>query len=188
MRLLLIVGLLLGSGLAAASQRGDAWWEHLQALCGKAFEGVSLQAPPGDISFSDQRLLMHVRSCSEDRIRIPYVVGDNLSRTWVLSRKDGRIELKHDHRHPDGTSEDVTNYGGRTPNPGSALSQIFPADDETVAVLPNSYPNVWMISIDPGVSLEYFVQRQATERAYRVRFDLRETVAPPPAPWGWSDD
>jgi hypothetical protein len=172
---------------ALAESPQDAWWQTLQSLCGKAFTGELRYAPPGDTTFEGKALVMHVRSCEPERIRIPFVVGDNRSRTWVLTRHDGRITLKHDHRHDDGSAEEITMYGGTTPNHGSALAQIFPADDETVAVLPNGYPNVWMMAVDQGVSFTYFVQRLNTERAFHVVFDLSREVEAPEAPWGWED-
>jgi hypothetical protein len=178
--------LALAAPVALASPQ-DAWWETLQSLCGKSFAGEQRYAPPGDTTFQGKALVMHVRSCEPDRIRIPFVVGDNLSRTWVLTRADGRITLEHDHRHADGSPEDVTLYGGITPNHGSATAQIFPAHDATVAVLPNGYPNVWMMSFTPGPGFTYFVQRLATERAFHVVFDLTHEVDAPPAPWGWED-
>jgi hypothetical protein len=186
MRPWLVLAFLLFGTTAHATPQDD-WWQSLQALCGKAFAGELRYAPPGDTTFEGKALLMHVKSCEPQRIRIPFVVGDNRSRTWVLTRQHGRITLKHDHRHDDGTSEEITMYGGSTPNHGSAKAQIFPADDETVAVLPNGYPNVWMMAVDPGVSFTYFVQRLATERAFHVVFDLSREVEPPPAPWGWED-
>jgi hypothetical protein len=183
--LALILACAASSAAAAEESPQDVWWERLQALCGKAFAGELRYAPPGDTSFANKALVMHVRSCEAERVRIPLVVGNDLSRTWVLTRSDGRITLKHDHRHDDGSPEQVTRYGGTTPNHGSAMAQVFPADDETVAVLPNGYPNVWMMSIGPGRSFGYFVQRLNTERAFHMVFDLDREVEPPPAPWGW---
>ncbi len=185
MRIALLLASLIAAPAAATPQ--DEWWNALQSLCGKAFAGELRYAPPGDTSFEGHELLMHVRSCAPDRIRIPFVVGDNRSRTWVLTRHDGRITLKHDHRHADGSAEDVTMYGGTTPNQGSAAAQIFPADDQTVAALPNGYPNVWMMSVEPGATFTYFVQRLATERAFHVVFDLTREVDAPDAPWGWEN-
>lgn len=86
------------------------FWDSLKSHCGKAFEGKIVNAPDGD-DFYGKRLVMHVLSCNDDEILIPFNVGDNRSRTWVLKYKNNRIELKHDHRHEDGTSDKVTMYG-----------------------------------------------------------------------------
>lgn len=163
----------------------DGYWANLEALCGQAFEGRLIAAP--DDAMAGQRLVMHVRECGAERIRIPFVIGDNLSRTWVLTRHGHRIELRHDHRHPDGSPEDITLYGGRSPNRGSDRLQIFPADDQTLDTLPDNVPNVWLMQIEPGERFTYHVRRLATERYYHFEFDLTEPVEPPPAPWGWED-
>lgn len=170
-------------GLVLAESTTDAYWAKLHSLCGQAFEGRLIASPEGDMA--GDRLLMHVRECADERIRIPFVVGDNLSRTWVLTRIGDRIELRHDHRNSDGTPETVTMYGGLSPNRGSANAQIFPADDRTLDILPDNYPNVWLMEVHPGEKFTYYVRRQATERYYHVEFDLSEPVNPPPAPWGW---
>lgn len=185
----LLLALMTPSSLQAAvgNEPEDAYWHSLTALCGRAFEGQLIQAPRGDTSFEGKALIMHVRDCSDTRIRIPFVVGDDLSRTWVLTRhEDGRIELRHDHRHEDGTPDTVTQYGGFTPNPGNATDRIFPADQATWERLPSSHPNVWFMQVTPE-RFVYAVQRIGTERAYRVEFDLTQEVAAPAAPWGWED-
>ena len=94
--------LMLALFATAAANAGppDAFLSNLELLCGKAFEGRLVASPDGDME--GERLLMHVRECSGERIRIPFVVGDNLSRTWVLTRVGERFELKHDHRDRDG--------------------------------------------------------------------------------------
>ncbi len=181
--LYLLAGLLLSGVVQGGTV--DQFWAKLHQLCGQAFEGQLIASPGGHMA--DERLLMHVRDCGEERIRIPFVVGDNLSRTWVLTRIDGRIELRHDHRHPDGSPEEVTMYGGLSPNRGSANAQIFPADDRTLDSLADNYPNVWLMEVHPGEKFVYYVRRLATERHYHVEFDLTTTIEPPPAPWGWED-
>lgn len=163
------------------------FWAALTGLCGKAFEGTLARAPEGDTTFADQRLVMHVRSCTADRIRIPFFVGDDRSRTWILTRRDGRIELRHDHRHDDGTEDAVTGYGGTTTNAGSAAAQFFPADEATRAMIPEAFSNVWMFRIVPGETLSYGLWRLGTPRIFQVDFDVSREVTPPPAPWGWQD-
>ncbi len=179
-----MVAMLLLAGPASGGT-SDAFWSNLEGLCGQAFEGRVLASPEDHMA--DEALLMHVRDCGQSRIRIPFAVGDNLSRTWILTRIGERIELRHDHRHPDGSAEAVTLYGGISPNRGSAHAQIFPADDQTLDSLPDNYPNVWLIEIHPGERWVYHVRRQATERYYHFEFDLRSPVDPPPPPWGWED-
>ncbi len=184
MRIIFPAILMLFSTLAKADTV-DGFWDQLHKLCDQAFAGRLLASPDGDLE--GESLIMHVRDCGDQRIRIPFVVGDNLSRTWVLTRKGERIELRHDHRNPDGSSEEVTMYGGLSPNRGSANAQIFPADDQTLDTLPDNYPNVWLMEVRPDEKFIYYVRRLATERYYHFEFDLTEPVEPPPAPWGWED-
>ncbi|HSI89213.1 MAG TPA: hypothetical protein VK918_09165, partial [Pyrinomonadaceae bacterium] len=77
----------------------DTFWGELNKLCGKAFAGTIAEDSSASPDFAGKALVMHVRSCEKDRIRVPFFVGDDRSRTWVLTRKGDRLELKHDHRH-----------------------------------------------------------------------------------------
>ena len=184
----LVLALVATSPSHGKRSSDDGFWERLSAMCGEAYGGELTRPPEGDTTFEARALVMHVRACQENRIRIPFVAGDDLSRTWVLTRHDdGRIELRHDHRHDDGRHEDVTMYGGFSPSEGGPHGRIFPADDQTNTVIPGSWPNVWMMEVHPGERFVYFVQRLGTERAFRVEFDLSQEVGAPPAPWGWED-
>lgn len=165
----------------------DIFWQRLEALCGKSFKGVVTHAPAGDTAFTNKVLVMEVRKCSENEIRIPFHVGENRSRTWVLTKQNNRLLLKHDHRHEDGSEEHITQYGGWTPNSGQEGSQIFIADQATTDLLPPASHNVWMIEIDPGNIFAYSLRRQGSDRYFRVSFDLKKEIKAPAAPWGWSD-
>lgn len=163
----------------AATADPGAFWERLRTLCGKAYEGIVLDAPEGEDTFTGRRRVMHVRSCEENRIRIPFLVGDDRSSTWVPTRVGERIELKHDHRHADGSDETVTLYAGTTTHPGHPGRQVFPADDGTHAVIPYAAANAWMVEIEPGEHYTYSLRRMGTPRHFRARFDLgREVQAP----------
>ena len=163
------------------------FWRDLQSLCGKAFAGTVVAAPAEDTTFKDKTLVMHVRACEKDRIRIPFVVGDDRSRTWVLTWKGDRIQLKHDHRHEDGKPDKVTMYGGMTTSVGMPGRQMFPADQETVDVIPAAATNVWWIELIPGEHFSYNLRRMGSERYFSIKFDLKTTVKAPETPWGWKD-
>jgi hypothetical protein len=111
-------------------------------------------------------------------------VGENRSRTWVISRTADGLRLKHDHRHEDGTPEELTWYGGDTAVFGEPHRQEFPADAETATMLPAAATNVWTVEVRPGQVFAYALRREGTERRLRVDFDLTRPVAPPPPPWG----
>ena len=161
------------------------FWETLKSHCGKAYEG-KLVSPESDPRFAG-RLVMHVRACEDGRIRIPFFVGDDRSRTWVLTMDDaGLIQLKHDHRHDDGSEDLVTQYGGKASNTGSATTQFFPADQFTANLLPAAVGNVWWITVDE-TSFTYNLRRLGSATLFSVRFDLTQSVEIPPAPWGWKD-
>lgn len=173
---------------AGAAAAPDAWWQRLNALCGQAFEGRLVRAPDGDQTFRAAAPVMHVRDCADNRIRIPLAIGDDLSRTWVFERTDDGIHFSHDHRDVDGAPDTVTGYGGTTSNPGSADTQLFPADAATAEVIPGSgLRSVWLVEIRPGDRFVYAANRVGTERGFLVEFDLTRPVEAPPAPWGWTD-
>ncbi len=187
MRKLFFFALPMALSATALASPVDEYWSNLEQLCGNAYEGELITHPEGETGFVGHRLVMHVRDCQPERIRIPFVVGDNLSRTWVLTRKDDRIELKHDHRHADGTPEETTMYGGTTTNEGRPNEQYFPAGEQTRGVIEAAFSNVWVMRVHPGEKFTYGLWRLGTPRVFQVDFDLSETVEPPPAPWGWED-
>ena len=185
-----LLTLLVLSGCATAPGTGapqDRFFSNLASLCGKAFEG-RIASPPveADASFAGKRLVMHVRNCSPAEIRVPFHVGDDRSRTWVVTRTSGGLRLKHDHRHEDGAEDKLTQYGGDTMSEGTAARQEFPADQfsKNMFVAQNSaqsVPNVWAMEVHPGRMFAYELRRPG--RFFRVEFDLTRPVAPPP-PWG----
>lgn len=166
---------------------GDAFWQALSALCGRAFEGRVVEGTaPGDAAFASQHLVMHVRECGPQQIRIPFHVGENRSRTWVLTRlPDGKLRLKHDHRHADGSEDAITQYGGDSAPAGSATMQDFHADAHTAALIPAAATNIWTLGVSSdGTRFTYALRREAEGRRFRVEFDLTRPVGTPPPPWG----
>ena len=164
----------------------EEFWNALQSHCGKAYEGV-LELPEEDEAFGGKKLMMHVRSCSDTVIKIPFYVGEDKSRTWILTYKDDRISLQHDHRHEDGTEDEINFYGGTTTNAGKADIQFFPADEHTQKMIPAAATNVWWITINK-TSFTYNLRRLGTDRIFRVVMDVTSPIATPEAPWGWKTD
>ena len=173
------------STLSEADAQGT-FWASLEELCGQAFEGTIVESSPPDTSFAGKALVMHVRQCEDGVVRVPFFVGDNRSRTWVISRLPGGLRLKHDHRHEDGSEDPITQYGGDTAELGSSTRQEFHADAHTATLIPAAAANVWTIEIHPGQSFVYALRRNGTERRFRVDFDLTRPIPLPPAPWGAS--
>ena len=164
----------------------QAFWERLQALCGQAFAGqVSDVTAYYSEAIVGRELVVHFMDCQSDRIHAPFHVDDNRSRNWVLTRVDGTIRLKHDHRYPDGREEAISQYGGDAPLPGLAHRQIFPADAHTAEILPQRSDNFWFLDFVDEETLHYGVHWPKHGHSIRVEFDLSQPVDAPPRPWGF---
>jgi len=168
----------------------DAFMAALASQCGQAFAGkVRVDVPETpDSAFAGKAMVMHVRECRAGEIRIPFQVGDDRSRTWVITRTATGLRLKHDHRHEDGTPDASTMYGGDSVDAGTAVRQSFPVDAESVAMfgrqdLAASVTNTWAMEIVPGKQFVYELSRPGG-RLFQVAFDLSRPVPPPVAPWG----
>jgi hypothetical protein len=177
---------LTGSAVAGAGP-ADRFFAALAAHCGKAFEGRLATQDPRDADMAGKVLVMHVRDCAADVIRIPFHVGEDRSRTWVITRTAKGLRLKHDHRHEDGSPDAVTMYGGETASPGRETRQAFPVDEDSKAMflannLPASVTNEWAIELVPGEHFVYELSRK--DRLFRVEFDLRKPIDEPPPAWG----
>lgn len=169
--------------LAQVEKPSEIFWKNLEKHCGKAYEGKLAEHITRD-DFTGKKLTMHVKSCSSNEIKIPFNVGDNYSRTWILTKKDGIITLKHDHRHENGTSETITFYGGTNTNFGFKDFQMFPADQETANLIDYASTNIWWITLD-DTTFSYNLQKAGSKTPFNVYFDLTKEIAIPSAPWGW---
>ena len=174
----------------AALAPADAFMAALASHCGQAFAGkVRVDVPETpDNAFAGKAMVMHVRECRENEIRIPFHVGDDRSRTWVITRTAAGLRLKHDHRHEDGSPDESTMYGGDTAQAGTAIRQEFPVDAESVSMfgrlgMTASVTNTWAIDVVPGKQFVYELSRPGG-RLFQVEFDLSRPVPAPPPPWG----
>lgn len=163
-----------------------AFFEQIYSHCGKAYRGSIVKGEQPNDPFSGKMLVMHVRECSENQIKIPFHVGDDHSRTWVITNIEPGLRLKHDHRHQDGSEDKVTQYGGDTQDLGTTERQSFPVDEASIQNftengLTQSVTNVWHMMITPS-TFSYRLTRE--DRDFQVDFDLTKPVALPPAPWG----
>ncbi|KXJ53291.1 MAG: hypothetical protein AXW17_06815 [Colwellia sp. Phe_37] len=167
----------------------ESFFNSIKALCHKAFAGqVTVDNASGG-GFSNKKLIMHIRKCSDERLEIPFHVGDDASRTWIITKTGSGLSLKHDHRHKDGSYDESTMYGGHTNDAGWAQVQSFPADEYSKQLfvksgIPQSVGNTWQMFIYPE-KFSYRLIRQGRE--FRVDFDLTQAVQTPDAPWGYSD-
>ena len=187
----------------AAPPAQDAFFAALSSHCGKAYAGQLVSDDPADADFLGAAMVMHVRECSDTQIAVPFHVQQagewDRSRTWLITRTENGLRLKHDHRHKDGKDDAVTMYGGDTADAGSASAQDFPVDGFSVEMfkregLSASVTNVWTVEVDPvgAERAQFAYQLRRTQaggapedRLFRVEFDLSQPVDAPPAPWGW---
>ncbi|NNE40602.1 MAG: hypothetical protein HKN14_06750 [Marinicaulis sp.] len=179
--------------LAAACSReappetnpADELMANLKAHCGKAYQGALVSNDEADADFAGQSMVMHVRTCEDDVIRVPFFVGDDRSRTWVITRTDDGLRLKHDHRHEDGEEDVITQYGGDSAAIESPARIEFPVDPYSIDLfnregLTASVTNVWALELNDEI-FAYELTRE--NRHFRVEFDLSQTVDAPPPPW-----
>ena len=182
---------LAGSALADAPlnhlpSEQQAFWQKLQGLCGQAFPGrISDVTDYYREAIGGRELIAHGVSCEDERIHVALHVDDNRSRNWILILVDGTIRLKHDHRNPDGTEEDISQYGGDAPVPGLAHRQIFPADAHTAEILPRRADNFWFMEFVDEDTFHYGVHWPKHGHSIRLAFDLSRPLAAPPRPWGY---
>lgn len=159
--------------LRTPGQAQGAFFTRLGALCGQSFAGRGVSSSTPDDPMMRARLVMEVGPCSGEVIRVPFLVDEDRSRTWVITLHPGALQLKHDHRHADGTPDEITMYGGWAANDGTAFRQRFPADSQTAALIPAASTNVWTLEIDEARGeFVYDLQRDGRPR-FRAVFDLR---------------
>ena len=155
------------------------FFDALRGLCGKSFEGRVVTTDPADKDFADKRLVMRVAKCTDNEVRIPFSVGEDRSRTWVITQvSPAQLRLKHDHRHEDGKEDVLSQYGGDTVASGTAQRQEFPADAFSKTLFqekgnPASVTNVWAVEVTDKV---FAYELRRPNRHFRVEFDLTKPL------------
>lgn len=165
-----------------------AFLSQLSQYCGEAYRGEIVTTDSADDGWRQERIVMHVRDCTDNEIKIALHVGEDRSRTWILRYEDEQLALRHDHRHKDGQPDDVTFYGGfaKTITPTRIT---FPADQSTKEIFDRadisvSNANIWAVGLDrPNKIFTYEMTRP--NRNFRIEFDTSKAVETPPVPWGW---
>ena len=174
----------------------DGFMYRLQSLCdGRAYAGRLVSTDEADAEMAAQPMVMHASECvirngKLTQIKIPFQVGEDRSRTWVVTRLGSGVRLKHRHRHEDGTDDALTMYGGHSAGDGTFTRQDFPADEESKEMfeaggIPQSSANVWAVEMAPGDRFAYEMTRPG--RMFRVEFDLSRSVEYPGPAWGEAD-
>lgn len=166
---------------APSADPQDAFLARLNALCGQSFEGRVVSDDPADGDFRSNRLVMKVRDCAADEVGIPFDVGEDRSRRWIITRTEAGLRLKHDHRDAQGVIHGYHMYGGDTAAAGTAARQEFPVDRESIEQFiaggaQVSTTNVWAVEVHPGRMFAYELSRPGG-RFMRVEFDLTKPLA-----------
>lgn len=149
---------------------------QLQPFCGKQYAGTVV-FPQGDTDpFNGKALAIDFISCEPQEVRIALRVGEDRSRTWVISHNSQGLLLKHDHRHADGTPDTITQYGGYATTPDTATVQQFPADAYTAKLIPAAATNEWTLSLSKDkLTLSYSLKRDGALR-FHADFDLSKPL------------
>ncbi len=154
-----------GCKTARVDDSRDQFMATLASVCSQRFEGAMTFPLDPKHDFAGKRLAAHIETCDTNVIRVPFKVGEDTSRTWVFTRSPAGLELKHDHRHADGTPDAVTMYGGMAKPNGTALMQSFAADDYTGKLISGAATNVWTLTLSAdGSTLIYHLERDAKPR------------------------
>lgn len=172
MRILLIFLLFVSFTKALTQSVEQEFLNNLNKFCGHSFSGTAV-FPEGDKNpFAGQVLTIHFAACSENEVRIPFQVGEDKSRTWVLTLDENGLLFKHDHRHEDGTPDEITMYGGYASSKSNTLQQFFPADEYTAKLIPAAATNEWTLALGADKkTLSYILKRDGQLR-FHAAFDL----------------
>jgi hypothetical protein len=153
----------------------EAFYDRLKSLCEASHPGEVIRPEEPPRGFTDP-LVAHFTECGENEIRIPFHVGENESRTWILTMSDEGLLFKHDHRYPDGTPEEMTDYGGWASEDGSEFEQYFPADEHTISLRDNLRSHIWKMELsEDGETFSYSLYLYE-DLYFRADFDLTSTV------------
>jgi len=168
-----------------ASNDQEVFFEALATNCGKAFEGQVVSEDK--LILGEGKHVVYFRQCSDSELMLSYNVGENRSRTWVISKTGHGLRLKHIHKHHDGSLDTLTFYGGDSDHSGTATKQYFPADDYSKKLfLDNdravSVDNIWSIGIVSGKTYSYRLQRDQVD--VQIDFDLSTQIDIPESSWG----
>ncbi|REL38718.1 hypothetical protein DYD21_01845 [Rhodohalobacter sp. SW132] len=150
----------------------DEFFANLLELCDNTFVGESTYPvdPPHE-ELGDVELRATIATCTEVEVRIPFHAGEDESRTFVFSRSDEGLHLRHDHRYPDGSQHDITDYGGWANDQGTSTRQYFEADDQTVEMIPEAETNVWMIELQMEEGMLIYNLERHGEPRFRAELE-----------------
>lgn len=164
-----------------------AFFDRFLGYCGQSFAAHIVEDDQPSEAWN-QPLVLHIRDCEADTLRMPLHVGEDRSRTWVLQRTAEGLNFQHIHLHQDGSADAVSPYGGHTAEDGTEGLQSFPADAASKALfertgLAVSTQNTWRLGFPSVDILSYQLTRP--NRSFIVHVDLSQPVEEPPPAWGY---
>ena len=145
---------------------------NLQPFCGKTYEGTRIFPLDDKDPFAGKKLIITFKKCGKREVRIPFFVGEDSSRTWILTANSKSLLLKHDHRHKDGTPDSITNYGGYAKAPKNKFKQVFPADSYTAKLIPAAVNNEWSLVLQRDRKKLSYILRRDGKLRFHADFDL----------------
>jgi hypothetical protein len=159
----------------AEAQRSPqrAFFDAIAARCGEEYPGRAITAPASDDTFRPAFLGMRIASCSDREIRIPFIVDDDESRTWVLTIEGEDLVFTHEHMLEGDTLSSNSGWGGRAvAGTGTALFQHFPDHRWEPDQVPAANRSHWRMRLDPEHGqFVYYLDRGVTP-AYRLVFHM----------------
>ncbi|TVR73422.1 MAG: hypothetical protein EA408_04780 [Marinilabiliales bacterium] len=161
---------------SALTETERAFLDNLASLCGKSFRGGEVYMAPGRDSWAHMDFVMHVTVCEDDRVYIPFHLDEDRSRTWMFLVEERGLRFRHDHRHEDGTPEDLTMYGGYADGKGTEFMQNFPADEYTVELLEDVFNREWQIILAEDMSTMTYQLSYHGEPVFTAEFDLTNPI------------
>jgi hypothetical protein len=167
--------------LAATKSFEEIAWadffNNLKPLCGLSFPGKQIFMADGRESWEDKSMIMYVDLCEDDAILIPFHLDEDKSRTWMFLNEEGKLRFRHDHRHEDGTPEDITMYGGYSdPERATAFYQVFPADDYTIELIPRAIDSEWVVELSEDMAVFSYQLHHEGKLIFQADFDLRSPL------------
>lgn len=168
-------GLLLFSTLLFG-QGDKEFFKEISSLEGKTFYGKAIYMPDTIRAndFWGKVLSFSVSRSNKSELRLPFNVGENQTRTWILTKTKGGIRLKHDHRHPDGSPDSISNYGGDSDQKlSNRHAQYFPADEFTSNLIPAAKTNRWIMEFSPDRKKFYYILERNNELRFKAEFNLK---------------
>lgn len=126
----------------------EEFFANMFEHCGETFSGEATFPEDDSHELVGENLVATIQTCTEEEIQIALAADGDQSRTWVLTRTDEGLRLRHDHINSEGTPSDTTGYGGYATDDGTSTQQYFAADDSTAQMIPEAATNVWMMEIN----------------------------------------